>query len=302
MPMSDGGDGLLDVLAGLGGDLRHTDVTGPLGSTVRAPWRRFDGTAVIEMAQASGISLVGGASGNDPLAATTRGTGELIVAALESSPRRVVVGLGGSATTDGGLGAVQVVAQAGGLGGVELVGACDVGAGFVDAARQFARQKGADDDGITELVARLEQVAIDYLRQYGVDVREVPGAGAAGGLGGGILALGGSLTSGFDLVASMLGLERSWEGSQLAVTGEGALDAASFDGKVVGGVVGAASARGLPVVIIAGHADESSIAVASHLGARVVSLTERFGADRACHHTLTCIEMATADTIDAATG
>ena len=138
--MSDGGEGLLDVF---GGGNRTTVVTGPLGSPVEAAWRIDRRTAVIEMARASGLVLAGGAEGNDPLAATTRGTGELIAKAIEQGARTVLVGLGGSATTDGGLGAIEALGSPARLGPIDLQVACDVRTRFVDAAAVFAPQKGA---------------------------------------------------------------------------------------------------------------------------------------------------------------
>ena len=138
--MADGGEGTLEVL---GGTVRESTVRGPLGAPVWAEWRVLDdGTAVVEMARASGLLLAGGAEGNDPIAATTHGTGELIGAALESGARKVIVAVGGSATTDGGLGAITAL---GGrrLRGVDVVVACDVTTTFVAAADVFAPQKGA---------------------------------------------------------------------------------------------------------------------------------------------------------------
>ena len=166
LPLSDGGEGLLDALAGLGGTLESVEVAGPLGDPVEAVWLRIGNLAVVEMAQASGLALVGGAEGNDALRATTRGTGQLITAAAHAlaadSGGTIVVGLGGSATTDGGLGALEVIEAAGGLGSVELVGACDVGVGFIEAAARFGPQKGATPDQVVELEARLEAVARRY--------------------------------------------------------------------------------------------------------------------------------------------
>ena len=132
----------------------------------------------------------------------------------------IVVGLGGSATTDGGAGALEVIEAAGGLGDVELVGACDVDVGFVEAATRFGPQKGAGPDQIAELEARLESMARRYEDTYGVDVRSVEGAGAAGGFGGAIVALGGRLRSGYEVVADLLGLAELMRESRLVVTGE----------------------------------------------------------------------------------
>ena len=139
-PLADGGEGTLEAL---GGANRTTLVTGPLGKPVQAPWRLHRGTAVIEMACASGLLLAGGREKNDPIAATTTGTGELIDAALDLGAKRIIVCLGGSATTDGGLGAVKAIQTPARLKGVEFVVACDVTTQFTDAAKVFGSQKGA---------------------------------------------------------------------------------------------------------------------------------------------------------------
>ncbi len=140
VPLADGGEGTLEVL---GGGNRTTLVSGPLGDPVRASWQLNGRRAVIEMALASGLELVGGVPGNDAVAATTYGTGELIAAALDAGARRIIVGVGGSATTDGGLGALRAVYPLQRLRGVELQVACDVRTKFVEAAELFAGQKGA---------------------------------------------------------------------------------------------------------------------------------------------------------------
>ncbi len=183
LPLADGGEGTLDVL---GGGNRQTVVMGPLGDPVEAAWRLTRTTAVIEMARASGLALVGGPEGNDPIAATTHGTGELIAAALEAGAKRVLIGVGGSATTDGGLGAVRAMWNPGRARGVELVVACDVRTRFTDAADVFAPQKGASPAQVRLLARRLERLAQVYLADYGVDVTAVDGGGAAGGLAGGL--------------------------------------------------------------------------------------------------------------------
>jgi glycerate kinase len=139
-PMADGGEGTVEAL---GGANRTTIVAGPLGDPVAAPWRLARGTAIIEMSAASGLDLVGGGEGNDPISASTYGTGELISAALEAGARRIIVGVGGSATTDGGLGALRAMYPLQRFRGVELVVACDVRTTFVAAATVFAGQKGA---------------------------------------------------------------------------------------------------------------------------------------------------------------
>jgi glycerate kinase len=266
---------------------------------------------VIEMAQASGLALAGGPEGNRPMEATTRGTGQLLVAAARAlaangngpasdrSPATIIVGLGGSATTDGGLGALEAVDAAGGLGRVELVAACDVQVGFLDAARVFAPQKGATPPQVAELVERLARLADQYEDRFGIDIRDLPGAGAAGGLGGALVALGGRLEVGYRLVAGLVGLEASLRQADLVVTGEGALDATSFSGKVVGGVLGDASAIGVPVLVLAGRATDEAIALAQRRGARVVSLTDRFGDARSHRDTVGCVEQAVTEALEA---
>lgn len=290
VPMADGGEGTLEAL---GGANRTTTVTGPLGDPVAAAWRLDGRTAVIEMARASGLQLVGGAEHNDPVAASTAGTGELIVEALDASARRIIVGLGGSATTDGGLAALQVMHPLGRLKGVDLVVAFDSRVGFLDAATVFAGQKGATPAQVELLRRRLERLAQVYLDEHGVDVLALEGAGAAGGLGGGLAAAGGRLVSGFDLVADEVGLDERIEGADLVITGEGFLDEQSFDGKVVGGVVDLAAALGVPVVVVAGQVFEE-------VGDRVeaISLVERFGEERARDQVSWCIEQVAREVLE----
>lgn len=287
IPVADGGEGLLEVL---GGRPRQATVTGPLGRPVEAEWRLLDGsprTAVVEMARASGLDLAGGAAGNDPMQATTKGTGELIAAAVAAGATRVIVGVGGSATTDGGLAALQVVGR---LRGVELVVACDVTTRFLDAAPMFAPQKGATPAQVALLQRRLDRLAQVYEVDYGVDVRDLPGAGAAGGLAGGLAAVGAELVAGFDLVADRLGLAERIEGADLVVTGEGFLDEQSFAGKAVGGVLGLAADAGVPALVVAGQ-------VYGEVTVDAVSLVERFGEEAARADTLGCIERVVADAL-----
>jgi glycerate kinase len=288
VPLADGGEGMLDVL---GGPNRATTVTGPLGDPVDAEWRLDRRTAVIEMARASGLEMVGGADGNDPVAASTVGTGELIGSAVDSGARRVLVGLGGSATTDGGLGALRALYPLHRLTGVELVVLCDVRTRFVDAAEVFAPQKGASPAQVELLRRRLDRLADIYLADYGVDVRALDGAGAAGGLAGGLAVAGASLVPGFEAVADELELHDLVDGADLVVTAEGFLDEQSFDGKVVGGVAGLAAAMGVPCVAVVGEVVDD-LDPGKEL--EVVSLVERFGTERAHHETLACIEAVAA--------
>jgi glycerate 2-kinase len=281
VPLADGGEGLLDVL---GGPNRTTVVSGPLGDAVEAPWRLSRGTAVVEMARASGLVLAGGAERNDPVGASTRGTGELLAAALDAGARRLIVGVGGSATTDGGLGALRALYPLQRLRAIELIVACDVETRFVDAADVFGPQKGASSAQVELLRRRLERLAQVYLEDHGVDVTGIPGSGAAGGLAGGLAAVGAHLVSGFELVADELDLVEHLEGADLVVTGEGFVDEQSFEGKVVGGVADLAAELDVPVLVVAGE-------VFDGVGRRVdaVSLVERFGRDRAMGDPLSCI-------------
>jgi glycerate kinase len=299
VPVADGGDGLLDVL---GGPNRTSVVTGPLGDPVEAGWRYERGTAVIEMARASGLLLAGGREGNDPIAADTHGTGELIQTAVEAGATRVIVGLGGSATTDGGLGALRALYPHQRLRAVELLVACDVRTRFLDAAEVFGPQKGASRAQVRLLTNRLARLADVYLEDHGVDVRELPGSGAAGGLAGGLAAIGAQLLDGFALVAEERELDQAIEGADLVVTGEGFLDDASFEGKVVGGVADMASDLGVPVVAVVGEevdAEAVHTAVRECGIAEVVSLVERFGRDRAMTDTVACVEQAVAEVLAA---
>ena len=295
LPLADGGEGILEAF---GGANRSTVVTGPAGRPVEAGWRLDDtGTAVIESAAASGLALAGGAERNDPMAATSAGTGELVVHAVTGGARRVLVGLGGSAMSDGGVGAVEAVLA--GLGrtpaerGVDLVGACDVQTPFTEAARVFGPQKGADAAQVVELSTRLRLLAEHYRDRHGVELAEVPGAGAAGGLGGGLVVLGGRLQPGFDLVADHLGLDEALATADLVVTGEGALDAQSFRGKVVGGVVDRARQRTIPVLVLTGTVRDD--APAGRLAdLEVVDLSRTYGAAASWRHTAQSITRAVA--------
>ena len=286
MPVADGGEGTLDAL---GGANRTSTVTGPLGDVVEARWRLQRDTAVIEMAAASGLTLAGGADGNDAMAASTTGTGELIDMALDAGAKRIIVCLGGSATTDGGLGAVRAIHAPQRLRGVQLLVACDVRTRFVDAAEVFGPQKGASAAQVRLLRGRLERVAQIYAQEHGIDVRPIDGSGAAGGLAGGLLALGGRLVPGFDLVADELDLHDAIASADVVVTGEGFLDEQSFEGKVVGGVQELSNALGTPVGAVVGDAAPEVADRIAH-----VALAAEYGLDRAMKEPLWCVEHAAA--------
>jgi glycerate 2-kinase len=288
LPLADGGEGTLEAL---GGSNRTCFVTGPLGRPVEAGWRLDGEGAVIESALASGLSLAGGAEANDPLGATTRGTGELIAAALEAGATDVIVGLGGSAGTDGGLGAVEALGWQPFEARVRV--ACDVRTAFLDAAALFAPQKGAGPEQVGALAGRLRELALRYSDELGIDVTTIYGSGAAGGLAGGLAALGAELVPGFELVAAELELERALDGVDLVVTGEGRLDQTSFDGKVVGGVLDQAARREIPALVVAGEIAPGTRPVPA------VSLLERFGRSRAFAEPGACIAEAVAGAIAA---
>ena len=253
------------------------------------------------MSRAAGRALLPRPRRDDPVRATTAGVGQLLLAARDAGARRIVVGCGGSSTTDGGLGAFEAVGSPDALDGIELVVACDVTTRFGDAARVFGPQKGATAAQVAELGQRLVEVADRYRQETGVDVTAIPGGGAAGGLAGGLVALGARIEPGFDLVAGLVGLRSRLERADLAVTGEGHLDPPSFHGKVPGGVLELARARGargkaLPVLCIAGGADASVLA-APPPGLEVVSLTARFGKARARSETVALISLVTAESL-----
>lgn len=277
LPLADGGEGTLDVL---GGGNRLTVVTGPLGEPVEAAWRlEEDGTALIEAAQACGLTLAGGPERNDPLRATSRGVGELVVAAVAAGAERIVVTVGGVASTDGGAGATEAVPHP---LLVPLEVACDVDARFLDAADVFAPQKGATPEQVRILRERLAKLVVP----------DLPGSGAAGGLAGGLAAIGASLVPGFDLVADRVGFREQLANADLVVTGEGLVDATSFTGKVVGRVLERAATAGIDALVVAGD-----VAAGSPL--ETVSLVASYGSERALAEPAECLAELVATTLAA---
>jgi glycerate kinase len=248
-PIADGGEGTLDVLApALDATFHTVAVSDPLGRPVQARYGLRADTALLEAAQASGLHLVA-ARERDPVAATTRGVGELIVAAVTAGARTVLLGVGGSATTDGGAGALKAIRAAGGLHGVRLAVLCDVRTPFEDAARVFGPQKGADPDQVRRLTTRLHALA----RRLERDPRGVPMTGAAGGLAGGLWgALGAELVPGAAAVLDMLGFEQRMRASRAVVTGEGRLDHQSLEGKALAEVATRARQAGVPSHAVVG--------------------------------------------------
>jgi len=226
------------------------------------------------------------------MAASTVGTGELIDQALDAGAKKIIVCLGGSATTDGGLGALRAIHAPHRLRGVNLLVACDVTTRFVDAAAVFGPQKGASAAQVRMLSGRLERLVQMYRDEFGVDVSAIDGAGAAGGLAGALAALGGKLVPGFDLVADEIDLYDTLASADLVITGEGHMDAQSFEGKVVGGVQEMCSTLATPVGAVVGDTDDDVADRLPH-----VSLVQRFGLERAMAEPMWCIEHAAADLI-----
>ncbi|GLB81369.1 hypothetical protein Mkiyose1088_39400 [Mycobacterium kiyosense] len=282
-PQSDGGPGFIEVLASRIGGIRRLRVRGPLDTDVTARWvyEEPTRTAYLECAQACGLALLGGPpTPETAMAAHSRGVGQLIAAALEAGARRVVVGLGGSACTDGGKGMVD---QLGGLdtarkwlGGVELIAASDVLyplLGPWGAARVFGPQKGADTVTVAKLEVRLEAWALVLDTVAGRDVSAEPGAGAAGGIGAALLALGGRCESGAAIVAELTRFADDLAEAELIVTGEGHFDEQSLHGKVVGEIAAAARPLGIPVIVLAGQVsvDKSTTRVSGIMSALAMS-------------------------------
>ena len=290
-PMADGGEGTLDAL---GGPNRSSVVTGPLGEPVTAPWRLSRGVAVIEMALASGLAVAGGASGNDPVNATTAGTGELIAEAVEGGAQRVLVAVGGSATTDGGLGALEALPSPARMAGIEMIVACDVRTAFVEAATVFGPQKGASPAQVELLTRRLRRLAQLYERDYGVDVTAMTGAGAAGGLAGGLAARGARLVGGFEVVSDEIGLPERILDADVVVTGEGRYDATSLQGKVVGEVAEIAAQSGTRALAVVGGSDPAAPTPAR---LKILDLTDRFGPERAHDDPCGCVREAVGEAL-----
>ena len=292
VPMADGGEGTVDALVdATGGERITTTVTGPLGGAVEATWGMLGDrmTAVIEMAAASGLPLVP-AELRDARITTTYGTGELVRAALDRGARHLLLGIGGSATNDAGAGFASALgvrfldsdghdlppggAALAELASIDLTGldprlawcqvevACDVTnplCGPNGASAVFGPQKGADPATVSALDAALARFANVVHEQTGRDVLEVPGAGAAGGLGAGLLAFAdATLTSGVGLVARHAGLAERVVSADLVITGEGRVDSQTRNGKTPWGVAQAAHAAGVPVVAVAGLLGDGS--------------------------------------------
>jgi glycerate kinase len=280
-PIADGGEGTMAVLLeALGGERRSARVHDPLRRPIEAEYAILaDGeTAVVEMAQASGLSLVAPEE-RDPERADTFGTGELIAAAVATGAKRVLVAVGGSATTDGGRGAIEALHQSEAAfvlsptyahkrtnaDRVQVEALCDVQTRFEDAARVFAPQKGADPAAVERLTARLNVSAGELPR----DPRGVPMTGCAGGLSGGLWAYGASLRSGAEFVLDALEFDDRLARADAVISGEGRFDSQSLEGKIVAAIAARCAATGKPLHLIVGQD-----ALGSNLPAAAAAVTE----------------------------
>jgi glycerate 2-kinase len=244
LPIADGGEGTADVLqAALGGEWSEAIVSDPLGRPVLAPWLVLDdGRAVVEAAAAIGLPLLA-KSERDPLTASSRGLGELVLAALREAPQELLVGLGGSATVDGGAGLREVLREL----PVPTTVLCDVRTTLADAARLFGPQKGATEEGVALLERRL--AGMEELLPYA----GLPGAGAAGGLGAAFAALGADLVPGAPAVLDLVGFDERLRTCALVITGEGQVDETTAEGKAPGVVAERSLKAGVRCVVFGGR-------------------------------------------------
>jgi glycerate 2-kinase len=286
-PVADGGEGTLAALAtALEARMQVAEVTDPLGREIEAefgliaPRRGGETAAIVEVAAASGLGLLA-TSERDAVAASSFGTGELILAAARAGASVVYVGVGGSATTDGGRGAIRAIREGGDLGGARLVVLCDVRTPFEDAARVFGPQKGADEGDVRRLTSRLHTLA----RSFGRDPRGIPMTGAAGGLSGGLwAAFGAELVPGAAFVLDAVGFDARLRSARAVVTGEGKLDQQSLAGKAVSEVATRARQAGVPCYAVVGRRELDSFGMRildlqAVLEAGTVSELEKAGRD-----------------------
>lgn len=257
LPLADGGEGILDILAKA---LQATPMTAvvhdPLGRPVQARYAISDHTAIIEVAQAVGLSLLTPQERN-PLVASSAGLGELLLAAHENGCNHYIIGMGGTATCDGGAGMLAVPGMEA-LRGARLELLCDVDAPFLGpkgAARVFAPQKGASPEEVEVLETSMRELAAKMLAQTGVDVADMPGAGAAGGLAGALVAsFGAEIEKGIDRILDLVRFQEWADGADLIITGEGKSDAQTLMGKVPMGVL--QNAGSTPVALLSGRIED----------------------------------------------
>lgn len=256
LAVADGGEGTVDALVEtLGGHLECAEVSDPLGRPVKAVYGVAGDLAIIESAAACGLTLLTKEERN-PLITTTKGLGELILAAIDKGCRRFLVGLGGSATNDGGMGMISADGFLERARGMKFTVACDVDTPYIGkngASRVFGPQKGASAQDVEVLEERLRGYALKILKDTGIDVSDMAGAGAAGGLGGAFRAyLGAELKRGVDLVLDQIDFDSAIEGADLVITGEGCSDYQTLKGKTASGVLERAERAGVPVALVRG--------------------------------------------------
>jgi glycerate kinase len=297
-PMSDGGEGFRDAFPG---SVETVTVQGPLGEpvvasfTIAALSRGVVG--VVEVAEAVGRDLLANPTDLQALESSSAGVGELILAAVRRGVDSVLVGCGGSATSDGGVGCYRVLRDAGGPG-VPVIAATDVTAYF-SGARRYAQQKGVEENHLPLIDHRLDAVRSMYVHEQGVDVELIPRSGAAGGIAGALAALGATLEGGFDIVARTVDLSQRIDRAALVITGEGRFDMGSLEGKVTAGV-GALTRLDTPLAVICGSVDRDAVRVFTdcHPNARVISLEERFGLEMAMDKVLECVDLLSREQVD----
>ena len=256
LAVADGGEGTVDALVEtLGGHLEWAEVSDPLGRPVKAVYGVAGDLAIIESAAACGLTLLSKEERN-PLIATTKGLGELILAAIDKGCRRFLIGLGGSATNDGGMGMISADGFLERARGMKFTVACDVDTPYIGAhgaSRVFGPQKGASEEDVEILEERMRGYALKILKDTGIDVSDMAGAGAAGGLGGAFRAyLGAELKRGVDLVLDQIGFDSIIDGADLVITGEGCSDYQTLKGKTAAGVLERAKRKGIPVMLVSG--------------------------------------------------
>lgn len=256
LAVADGGEGTVDALVEtLGGHLEWAEVSDPLGRPVKAAYGIAGDLAIIESAAACGLTLLTKEERN-PLITTTKGLGELILAAIDKGCRRFLVGLGGSATNDGGMGMISADGFLERARSLSFTVACDVDTPYIGAhgaSRVFGPQKGASEEDVEILEERLRGYALKILKDTGIDVSDMAGAGAAGGLGGAFRAyLGAELKRGVDLVLDQIGFDSIIDGADLVITGEGCSDYQTLKGKTAAGVLERAKRKGIPVMLVSG--------------------------------------------------
>lgn len=256
LAVADGGEGTVEALVTtLGGHIEWTEVSDPLGRPVKAAYGIAGDLAIIESAAACGLTLLTKEERN-PLITTTKGLGELILAAIDKGCRRFLIGLGGSATNDGGMGMVGVPGFLEKTRGVEFTVACDVDTPYIGkngASRVFGPQKGASAQDVEVLEERLRGYALRIMEDTGIDVSNLAGAGAAGGLGGAFRAyLGAELKRGVDLVLDQIDFDSAIEGADFVITGEGCSDYQTLKGKTASGVLERAERARVPVALVSG--------------------------------------------------